>query len=148
MKGNITSLLLSWALIISVTIIAGLTVTQDTMQPAPTMTEASGGIIGSGVDELRCPKNLSGIGPTWHEITIGASSLADLSEEFGQTETVATPYPPYAGDFAPNYKFGSNDVGFVYACVAENKVAALLLDRHSVSSSHLPMVLEHWISYL
>lgn len=119
-----------------------------TATPALTPTEASGGIIGTGVDELRCPKNLSGIGPTWNGITIGVSSIEDLSAYFGQEKTYVTPYPPYAGEFAPNYEFLNSNIGLAYSCVVNGKVAALLLDRHAVSKSYLPQGLVHWVSFL
>jgi hypothetical protein len=118
------------------------------VQLTPTMTEASGGLIGSGVDELRCPNNLNGVGPTWNNITIGVSSLNDLSEIFSHSETFVTPYPPYAGNFAPNYQFGNGENGYIYACIVEGKVAALLIDRHSAANSSIPMTVEQWVSFL
>lgn len=118
------------------------------LQLTQTANEGQGGIIGTGLDELRCPKNLEGIGPTWNGVTVGVSSLNDLSEIFSQSETLVTPYPPYTGDFASNYEFGTLEFGTVYACIANNKIAALLINRHAASNSNLPMVMEHWFSFL
>ncbi|MCA0458934.1 MAG: hypothetical protein LCI00_33605 [Chloroflexi bacterium] len=114
----------------------------------PTPTEASGGIIGTGVDELRCPQNLSGIGPTWKDLTIGVSLEEDLAKYFQQEAIQVTPYPPYSGSYAPNYKFEADEFGIVYACIVGDKTAALLLDRHAASNSGFPASVEQWVAFL
>src|SRR5437868_9778166 len=76
-----------------------------------TSTEASGGLLGAIPEDLRCPLNLTGQGPTWNGITIGISTIDELLAEYNVYDAgvmEVTSVPPYwistTGEYATNYQ--------------------------------------------
>lgn len=113
---------------------------QDTTIPV-TATEGHTGILGSTAYGLRCPSNLSGIGPDWRGIQIGLSTLDDLKalyEPYGQEPGILNE-PPHSSDdpqedYALTYYISieGRDIqpelelpGLVEACIINNTIVAL-----------------------
>jgi hypothetical protein len=143
---------------------------QQPTRPAAIATQASGGVFGSQLGELRCPINLSGIGPEWRGIRVGVSTLSDLQRLYSAYDldfTLGTPFPSWATltpsipvDYAPNYTFNiSGDMfqpqfklpQYIQACVVNDKIAAFSIftwDDFGAKYDDLPQTVDELISLL
>lgn len=108
----------------------------------------TGGPIGTPIDELRCPKNLSGRGPVWNGIEVGISELEGVTERFTRSDAPVIIDPFFDGDYAPNYDFFTIEGHRFYACIVDGKVSALLIGRAAAVETDMPRVLLQWVSFL
>jgi len=111
-------------------------VAETTPTPTTTLYYIDGGPLWD--TPLGCPANMAlAEGPTWHGITIGKSSLADLGAVYGMKWT-PTSVSIIRGNFAPLYVILLEDndrrflklPGLAQACIVQNRVEALFLSTH------------------
>lgn len=165
MKGFLCSLSIVFAIFI-------LLFSLHSVQGAPlgtpsasaTPTEAPGGVLGALPNVLRCPVNLSGVGPTWKTIEIGVSTLQDLGILYTSyaAPTLTTPAPPLEVTYDPNIKYAQNyeiniDTRYtpqpkqklpipLQVCVVNGKIAAMMFPVDN--SFDGPKTIWQWVSFL
>jgi len=135
----------------------------ETDFPRPTPTEAPGGLMGNIASQLLCPVNLSGVGPTWRNITIGKSTLQDLEELYKPYRVLPIRVTPYdtrtkaypKADYAPLFQIWvGSDVykeslglsAFVEVCTVSDVIAALRVA--ALYDSSVPHSIQELIGFL
>jgi hypothetical protein len=139
-------------------------------QREPISTQAPGGVFGSQLGELRCPINLSGIGPKWRDIRVGISTLSDLRELYSSYDLgfiLGTPFPSWATltpstpvDYAPDYTINiPGDMfqpqfklpQYLQACIVNGKISAFVIftwDDFGAKYDDLPQTIDELVSLL